>query len=126
MCQCHAPFVVVDDDGLHIAFVIGTSGGITDMADYNVALSQRLQPVRCKHIVYQTHIPVGGKNAVVVDNDAGTFLPTVLQRKQTIIGQISHVCGTGRKNAEDTTLFVNVVFFMAGIFRSHHVLPAFS
>ena len=51
MCQCHAPLVVVDDDGLHIALVIGTCGGIADMADYNVAPAQRLKLVRCKHLV---------------------------------------------------------------------------
>ena len=56
------------------------------MADGDVAKPQRAEALLWKHIADQPHVPPGAEQAVIVDNDTGTFLPAVLKGVQSVIG----------------------------------------
>ena len=56
------------------------------MADGDVSKPQRAKPLLGKHIADQPHVPPGAEQAVIIDNDTGTFLPAVLKGVQSVIG----------------------------------------
>ena len=84
--QRHAALIVVDQNGLDVALVVRTGGTVAHMADGDIAKSQRAEPLLGKHIADQPHVPPGAEQAVIVDNDTGTFLPAVLKGVQSVIG----------------------------------------
>ena len=75
-----------DRNGLDVALVVRTGGTVAHMADGDVAKPQRAKPLLGKHIADQTHVPPGAEQAVIVDNDTGTFLSAVLKGVQSVIG----------------------------------------
>ena len=56
------------------------------MADGDVSKPQRAESLLGKHIADQPHVPPGAEQAVIVDNDTGTFLSAVLKGVQSVIG----------------------------------------
>ena len=86
MGQRHAALIVVDQNGLDVALVVRTCGTVAHMADGDVAKPQRAEALLGKHIADQPHVPPGAEQAVIVDNDTGTFLPAVLKGVQSVIG----------------------------------------
>ena len=86
MGQGHAALEVVDHNGLYVALVVGTGGGVAYMTHGDVPLAQGMKPLGREYLADQSHIAAGGKNPLIVDHDAGALLAPMLQGKQAIIG----------------------------------------
>ena len=56
----------------------------------------------------RNHIPVGGKHAIVIDNNSGALLSPVLQGVQRVIGIGRHIGGLRRSNAEHAAFFMDM------------------
>ena len=123
MRQCQPAFVMVDEQRLQIALAVGTGGRVTHMTHGNIAFSQIGESCGGKHLVDKARIPAGGKDPIVVDDDARALLPAVLQGKQPVIHRRRQVFSFGGKNTENTTLFTDVVFIGPCGIRPGHWLP---
>ena len=108
MGQGHVPFVVVDNEGLHIPFVVRAGGGIAHMAHHHFPLSQTSQALRREHLIHQSHVAPSGKAAVIVDHHARALLSAVLQGVKAVIGQPGHISPFRRIYAEYTALLVEM------------------
>ena len=78
------------------------------MAHGDGAGPQLRQALPGKHLVHQSHIPVGGKHAIVIDNNSGALLSPVLQGVQRVIGIGRHIGGLRRSNAEHAAFFMDM------------------
>ena len=124
--KSHAALVMVDDQGLDVALVVRTGGGVAHVAHHNVAQAQRGQMLRGEHLVDQARVPVRGEHAVIVDDDAGALLAPVLEGKKAVIGEGGQVRGLVGKDAKDAAFFVNVAFFYGCQITVRHGLRASS
>ena len=107
--QCHAAFVMVDYQGLNIALSVAAGGSVADVSNYDFSLAQGSQSLRSEYLVDQSHIPVAGKNTIIIDHNSRAFLPPVLQSVETIVGKGCQILFLFCVNAKYTTLFMNVV-----------------
>ena len=108
MGQGHAALVVVHQDGLDVALVVAAGGAVADVAHSDAPLPQGGKALRAEDIPHQTHVPVGPDDPVVVDGDAGTLLPPVLEGVEGIVGKAGDVSPLRQADAEDAALFVEV------------------
>ena len=122
----HAALVVIDDQGLNIALVVRTGGGIAHMAHHNVAQTQSGQVLRGEHLVDKARVPVGGEYAVIVDDNAGALLAPVLEGKKAVVGKGGQIRSLVGKDAKDAAFFMNVAFFYGCQITVRHGLRASS
>ena len=94
------------------------------MAHGDVPAAQRLQPALREHLAHQSHVPVRGEYAVVIDHDAGALLPPVLQGVKGIVGQRGHVRRFLGVDAEHAALLMEVA--VSVVHLSVHHGPAVS
>ena len=106
--QGHAALVVVHQDGLDVALVVGPGGAVAHVAHGDGPRAQRAEPLCREHVVHQPHVPVGGEDPVVVHRDAGALLPPVLEGIQGVVGQGGHIGSLRRVHAEHAALLVDV------------------
>lgn len=70
------------------------------MSHGDISLSETFKIIGGKDAAEQAGIPVRTKDSVTVYHDSGTFLPSVLQRIQSVIDKRSERTARGRKDAE--------------------------
>ena len=102
----HAPFLMVDLNGLAVAPVGGPGGAIAGVAHRHGPLRKPLQNIPAKHLAHQPKILVGRKDTIVVDHNAAALLPPVLECVEAIVDHPSHI---GRLRLDDTE---HAAFFM--------------
>ena len=108
MGQRHAALEMVHQNWLDVPLVVAAGGAVAHMAHGDGAGPQLRQALPGKHLVHQAHIPVGGKHAIVIDNNSGALLSPVLQGVQRIIGIGRHIGGLRRSNAEHAAFFMDM------------------
>ena len=103
---------MADDEGLDIAQIPASGGGVTHMAESHVSSAERLKPVGGKYVRYQTVALVMGEHPVIIDGDPAGLLAPVLQSIESQVDRLSSLTGPFFKNTEHTA------FFMYGV--EHH------
>ena len=99
---------------LRVADVRRAGGGIARVADGHVA-DQVMENFRVENLRHQTHAVVLEKFSIVAGDDAGAFLAAMLQRVETVVGELGGIGMT--KNAEHAAI-------MFGIILHHLLAPA--
>ena len=100
---------MVHHNGLAVCPVGGTGGSVTHMAHGHGPARELLHHITGEHIPHLPQIPVGGENAVLIDDDAAALLAPVLQSIQPIVGQIRQVLRLWRPGTEDAALLMNLL-----------------
>jgi len=75
---------------LHIDCPTGATGGVTIVANSDVS-GELAQPIFVKDLRHQPHVSGNAHPLAVSDSDAGAFLTTVLQSKQSEEGKPGHI-----------------------------------
>ena len=103
--QCHGAVDAVCLQWLHIGGNGRAGGGVTHMADADVAFLFRQI---AEYFGYKTHAAEGLHHLAVGGGDAGTFLSAMLQSKDAVVHFV-HCRQLAIKNAKDTTFFMRLV-----------------
>ena len=91
--QRHAALDMIHDDRLRVAAVIAACCAVAHMSDRHIPLAKLCQDLRGKHIVDQSGIFIGLKDAVIVDHNPTGLLPAMLQGEQSVIGSACYIRG---------------------------------
>ena len=109
MAQSHVAIMEAEDERLDVVRGAGAGRGVTHVADGSVAFEPFDFALIAEHLGEQSESAVAGQMAVIVGDDAGTFLTAMLQRVQAEIGKSG---GVGvAPHAEDATFLVNAFEF---------------
>ena len=118
VCQCNSSLDMIDHNGLCVVAVIGTGGAVADMPDGNLTASETVENIRSKNVVDKTDVLVGGKGALVIDDNAAGFLPAVLKCEQSVIGGACKVGSFRGINSEYTAFFSQITHGTPGLNRT--------
>ena len=66
------------------------------------------QNIPTENVADLAQIPVGGEDAVVIDNDAAALLPAMLKGVQAIVCRVRHIFRFRCKHAENAALFMKL------------------
>ena len=106
--QGHFALHVIDDNGLGIGTVGAAGGSVAYMTNGNCPLGILSQGFPVKDIGKKPQVPVDGKYAVIVHDNAAAFLPPVLQSKQPIVAKICQGLYGRRENAKYAAFFMKL------------------
>ncbi len=107
--QCHVAVVEAEDERLDVVDAAGTGSGIAHMADRPVSLQTFDFAFVAEHLGQQTRAAMTDEMTVIVGDNAGAFLTTMLQRVQAEVGESGGV--RVAPNAENTAFLVDVFEF---------------
>ncbi len=98
-----------EDERLDVVDAAGTGSGIAHMADRPVSLQTFDFAFVAEHLGQQTRAAMTDEMTVIVGDNAGAFLTTMLQRVQAEVGESGGV--RVAPNAENTAFLVDVFEF---------------
>ena len=102
----HVALDVPDDERLDVAEALSAGRRITDMADRHISFPQRVQAPFREHLMDQSIAFVVGKDAVIVDDDATSLLPPVLESIEGKVSSMCDVCRFWFQDAKYATFFM--------------------
>ncbi len=105
------PAHAIHRERLRVADVRRAGGRITRVADGHVA-HEVMENFRVKNLRHEPHAMVLEKFSVVAGDDPGAFLPAMLQRVKTVVGEFGGIRMS--KNAEHAAIMFGIVL--------HHLL----
>ena len=107
-----------DDNRLGVASVGNPACRIADMADRNIPSAETVQLFFIEYFVNKPQISVITENAVIIDGNAGRFLPSVLQSKQRVVSGEREILFYRRPDSEYAALFSNFLhrLFLSAVF----------
>ena len=98
-----------EDERLDVVGAAGTGCGVTHMADRFVSFQAFDFPFVAEHLGQQTRSAMTDEMTIIVGDNAGTLLTTMLQRVQTEVSESGGV--RVAPNAENTAFLVDVFEF---------------
>ena len=102
----HVALDVPDDERLDVAEALSAGRRITDMADRHISFPQRVQAPFREHLMDQSIAFVVSKDAVIVDDDATSLLPPVLESIEGKVSSMCDVCRFWFQDAKYATFFM--------------------
>ena len=115
------PLAAVHRQRLGVAVVRRAGRGVARVADRHVAL-ESLERLALEHLRHEAHSLVYAKLPVRAGDDARAFLPAMLQRVQSVVGQLRRV--RVAVNTEDAAIVPGMCFAHCSMARAmvfHHM-----
>ena len=109
MAQRHIAVMETEDERLDVVGAAGAGSGIAHMADRPVAFESFDFTLVAEYLGQQTRSAMTDEMTVIVGDNAGTLLTTMLQRVQTEVSESGGV--RVAPNAENTAFLVDVFEF---------------